>query len=223
VPGPSLGDNYRRIRDALPSGVALLVAAKGRTADEVAEVIRAGAKMVGHNLVQEAEQMRARLGAAGGAVEWHLIGHLQRNKVNRALPLFDVIQSVDSARLARALGERAGRPARVYVEVNVGGEESKSGASPEDAHRLVAEIAALPGICVEGLMTVEPYCEDADAARPFFRRMRSVFEEIKGRGLPNVRMDVLSMGMTHSYGVAVEEGANMVRIGTAIFGPRQGE
>lgn len=215
----SCADNYRRIRDSLPAHVALVVAAKGRTADEVAEVIAAGAALIGHNQVQDAQEMRAILGRSG-SVEWHLIGRLQRNKVNRALPLFDLIQSVDSLRLARAISERAARPVRVLVEVNVGGEETKSGVPPEEAPALVQGMAALPSIRVEGLMAVEPYREDPDDARPYFRRMRGLFEDLGALRMPGVEMRSLSMGMTNSYQVAVEEGSNMVRIGTAIFGPR---
>ncbi|MHC5034346.1 MAG: YggS family pyridoxal phosphate-dependent enzyme [Planctomycetota bacterium] len=225
---PSPADNYRRIRDSLPPGVALVVAAKGRTAIEVAEVVEAGASLVGQNYVQEAEQVRAELGGAADAVEWHLIGHLQRNKVRRALPLFDVIQSVDSLRLARAVDERsasaAGRrtaaPVRVFLEINVGGEDSKFGCAPDTARHLMEEMAALEHIRVEGLMTMEPYCEDPEAARPYFRRMRELFEILKAFRASNVDINVLSMGMTSSWRVAVEEGSSMVRIGTAIFGPR---
>ena len=218
----SPADNYRRIRDALPEEVALVVAAKGRSAREVAQVIEAGAAVIGENYVQEAERLRAGLGEEAGRVEWHMIGRLQRNKVNRALPLFDMVQSVDSLRLARALDERAERPVRVLLEVNVGGEESKSGVAPEGVGPLLEQVAALEGLRVEGLMTMEPYLADPDEARPYFRRLRELFERLGEAGLPNVRMRVLSMGMTHSWRVAVEEGANMVRIGTAIFGPRAG-
>jgi len=151
-----------------------------------------------------------------------MIGHLQRNKVNKALTLFDVIQTVDSVRLASAISGRASAPVRVYVEVNVGGEQSKSGVAFDEAADLVRAISEMDNLRLEGLMTMEPYFEDPELARPYFRRMRELFEELRGLGLPNVDMRVLSMGMTHSYRVAIEEGANMVRIGTAIFGPRTG-
>jgi hypothetical protein len=216
------GENYRRIRKSLPPEVALVVAAKGRTAEEVAGVIEAGAPIVGHNYVQEAQAMRAALGPAAASAEWHMIGHLQRNKVNRALPLFEVIQSLDSPRLARALSSRAECPVRACVEVNIAGEESKYGVPPGGVRALLEEAAALPNLRVEGLMTMEPYREDPEEARPFFRRMRELFEELKGLDLPGLDLRVLSMGMTNSYRVAVEEGANMVRVGTAIFGPRPG-
>lgn len=151
----------------------------------MAEVIAAGAALIGHNQVQDAEEMRAILGRSG-SVEWHLIGRLQRNKVNRALPLFDLIQSADSLRLARAISERAARPVRVLVEVNVGGEETKSGVPPEEAPALVQGMAALPRIRVEGLMAVEPYREDPADARPCFRRMRGLFEDLGALRMPGV-------------------------------------
>jgi len=219
APG-KVAENYRRIRESLPEGVALVVAAKGRTADEVAEVIEAGARIIGHNYVQEAEAMRAALGPDAERVEWHLIGHLQRNKVRKALPLFDLIQSLDSLRLAQAVSRRLDRPMPVLIEVNIAGEATKSGVAPEGARELIEQVSALGNLRVEGLMTMEPYFEDPEDARPYLRRMHELFEELKEIEAPNVRIEVLSMGMTNSYRVAVEEGATMVRIGTAIFGPR---
>jgi len=218
----SIAANYLRIRDSIPEHVALLVAAKTRRPEEIAEVIEAGATVIGENYVQEAQAARAALGGLAGRAEWHMIGHLQRNKVNKALTLFDVIQTVDSVRLASAISGRASAPVRVYVEVNVGGEQSKSGVAFDEAADLVRAISEMDNLRLEGLMTMEPYFEDPELARPYFRRMRELFEELRGLGLPNVDMRVLSMGMTHSYRVAIEEGANMVRIGTAIFGPRTG-
>jgi hypothetical protein len=213
-------DNYRRIRDSLPQEVTVVVAVKGRAAHEVADVIEAGATAIGHNHVQAAEHMLAELGAAAGSVQWHLIGRLQRNKVSRSLPLFDVIQSVDSLRLAQTLNERAERPVTAYVEVNVGREDTKCGVPPEATRPLLEAISSLSKVRVDGLMTMEPYCEDPEDARPYFRRMRHLFEELKALKAPNIRMKFLSMGVTNSYRVAVQEGANMVRIGTAIFGRR---
>ncbi len=217
-PGPA--ESYRRIRGSLPEEVALVVAAKGRSGRELAEVVRAGARLVGENYVQEAERHFAELGALADGVEWHLIGHLQRNKVNRALPLFGMIQSVDSLRLGRAVSERAEEPVAVLVEVNIAGEESKYGVAPEETLELIERLGELEKLRVRGLMTMEPYLEDPEQARPYFRRMWELFDRARGLEASNVRMDVLSMGMTSSYRVAVEEGSNMVRVGTAIFGPR---
>jgi len=216
----SPGNSYRQIRDSLPADVTVVVAAKGRTPQEVAEVIDAGAVAIGENYVQEAAQRRAQMGDEVGRAQWHLIGHLQRNKVKQVLPLFDVIQSVDSLRLARAIDSRATEPVSVLVEVNIAGEESKFGAPFDHVPELVRQIGDLPGLRVQGLMTMEPLLDDANDARPYFRRMRALFEDVAAMDVPNVEMRVLSMGMTNSYRVAVEEGANMVRIGTAIFGPR---
>jgi len=219
APG-EIAASYRRIRAQVPERVRIVVAAKSRTPEEIAEAIEAGADAVGENYVQEAEAARAALGEAAARVEWHMIGHLQRNKVNRALPLFDVVQTVDSARLARTMSERAAQPMCVYVEVNIGAEEKKSGVTPERVEGLLTELSSLSNIRVEGLMTMEPFFEDPEKARPYFQRMNRLFESLRALELPNVSLDVLSMGMTNSYEVAVEEGANMVRIGTAIFGPR---
>jgi pyridoxal phosphate enzyme (YggS family) len=216
----TITENYRRIRDEVPAHVAIVAAAKTRTPEEIAEAIEAGARIIGQNYVQEAEAAMAALGEAARQVEWHMIGRLQRNKVNKALPLFDVVQTVDAARLAGALDARAEGPLRVYVEVNVAGEESKSGVAPEGVRSLLQQVGEMQNLRVEGLMTMEPYFEDPERARPYLRRMKGVFDEMRGARLPGVDLQVLSMGMTNSYRVAIEEGANMVRIGTAIFGPR---
>jgi hypothetical protein len=219
APG-TIAENYRRIRQALPAEVAIAVAAKGRTAAELAEVIEAGASIVGENYVQEGQKHVAALGDAATRAEWHLIGHLQRNKVRPALELFNCMQTLDSLRLAQAIDERASAPVRAYIEVNVGGEQTKGGVPPDEVLRLAQQVAGLANIRLEGLMTIEPLVEDPNDARPCFQHMRRLFEALKGLRDPSIRMSVLSMGMTDCYRVAVEEGANMVRIGTAIFGPR---
>jgi pyridoxal phosphate enzyme (YggS family) len=213
----SPADNYRRIRDELPPRVELVVAAKGRAPWDVADVIKAGARTIGQNYVQEAQKLLATLGEAAREAEWHMIGRLQRNKINTALPLFDVFQSVDSLRLARAINQRAEGPLRALLEVNVGGEQSKGGMPPEQVEDLLLALAGLENLHVEGLMTMEPFAEDPQKARPYFVRMRELFERVRYIEAPNVSMRVLSMGMSHSWRVAVEEGATMVRIGSAIF------
>jgi pyridoxal phosphate enzyme (YggS family) len=216
----SIAENYRRIREELPGEVDILVAAKGCNPGELAEVMEAGARIFGENYVQEAEAAVAALGERAGAAHWHMIGHLQRNKVSKALDLFDLVQTVDSARLAGALNNRAAEPLGVLVEVNIAGEESKSGVAPGEVLHLLKEISALDKLQVEGLMTMEPYFEDSEMARPYFVRMRGLFEKLRGAGLPNVDLRILSMGMSNSWRVAAEEGASMVRLGRAIFGPR---
>ncbi|MFW6189864.1 MAG: YggS family pyridoxal phosphate-dependent enzyme [Planctomycetota bacterium] len=213
--------NYRHIREELPEAVTLVVAAKGRRSEQIRRVIEAGAKIVGQNYVQEAEGVMAALGETAGRAEWHMIGHLQRNKVNTALELFDAVQSLDSPRLARAINRRADEPVRCLVEVNIAGEESKYGIPPEEVEDYLRQVGSMENLQVEGLMTMEPYFENAEDARPYLRRMRALFEQARALELPGIRMEVLSMGMTNSWRVAVEEGATMVRIGTAIFGPRR--
>jgi len=216
-----IAENYVRLRSSVPDHVTIVVAAKARSPQQIAEAIEAGAEAIGENYVQEAEVAARTLGGLARKVEWHMIGPLQRNKVNRALPLFQVIQTVDSAKLVQALDARASGPVRAYLEVNIAGEQTKSGLPPSQAEDLLKAVSGFRHLRVEGLMTMEPYLEDPEAARPYFRRMKELFDELKGLELPNVNLRVLSMGMTHSYEVAIEEGANMIRVGTAIFGPRQ--
>lgn len=217
--GSEAVDNYRRIRDVLPPQVEIVVAAKGRAPWDVAAVIKAGARIIGQNYVQEAQGLLETLGEAAREAEWHMIGHLQRNKINAAIPLFDMFQCVDSIRLAQAINERALGPVRVLVEVNIAGEESKHGLPPEQVENLLLAVAGLENLHVEGLMAMEPYADDPESARPHFVRMRELFESVKHTESQNVSMRTLSMGMSHSWRVAVEEGATMVRVGSAIFDP----
>ncbi len=215
-------ENYRRIRNELPECVALVVAVKGRRTDEVRDVVQAGARLIGQNYVQEAEALYEGLGELSGRVQWHLIGHLQRNKVNSALPLFNVIQSIDSLRLARAVEKRADRPVRCLIEVNIAGEESKFGVRPDETEAFLRRLGQMRTLRVEGLMTMEPFCPEPEDARPYLRRMRELFQEMQAAEIAGVSLETLSMGMTNSWRIAVEEGSTMVRIGTAIFGPRPG-
>ncbi len=219
-----IGDNYSRIRAELPPAVEMVVAAKSRSAGEVAEAIAAGARIIGENYVREAEDIRRRLAPELlNGVAFHMIGHLQRNKVNKALAAFDTIQSIDSLRLARAVNKRmdGASPVPVLVQVNVAGEESKYGIKPGELHGFLECMASLNNIKVNGLMGMEPYCRDPEDARVYFRKMRELFRSASTSPIQGVEMRTLSMGMSHSHAVAVEEGANMVRIGTAIFGPRK--
>jgi pyridoxal phosphate enzyme (YggS family) len=172
------------------------------------------------NYVQEAATV---LPAIGRRARWHFIGHLQTNKAKKAVEIFDLIETVDSISLGRELDKRAaaaGKPMDVLVEVNSGHEPQKAGVLPEDAEGLVRELAALPRLRVLGLMTMGPFEGDPEDSRPFFRETRRVFEALAKAAVPGAAMERLSMGMSHSWRVAVEEGANLVRIGTAIFGPR---
>jgi pyridoxal phosphate enzyme (YggS family) len=153
-----------------------------------------------------------------------MIGHLQRNKVKAAVELFSLIQSLDGLELARALdreGKRRGQVVRVFVEVNLAGEQTKSGISRGGLARLLEEVGGLANLAVEGLMTIPPFHEDPEEIRPYFRGLKELQESLAGLKIPNVQPRELSMGMTHDYAVAIEEGATMVRIGTAIFGERK--
>ena len=216
----SIEEGVARIRETLPEGVLLVAAAKGRTVAEAETAIRAGAAVFGHNYVQEAESMIAVL---GDRAKWHLIGHLQKNKVKKAVGLFDMIETVDSFALAEQIERRCAAIEKVMpvlVEVNSGREPAKSGVFPEEAEDLIRRMAALPHLSVQGLMTMGPSFGDPEEARSYFRETRGIFDRIAMAEIPNVQMRTLSMGMTNSYEVAIGEGANLVRIGTKLFGPR---
>lgn len=213
----SVEQNVKQILGTLPHGVKLVAVAKTRTPEQILEAVAAGIKVVGENYVQEAEQARA---VVGKQITWHLIGHLQHNKVKKAVQLFDVIETVDSADIAREIDRRCGQLGKimpVLIEVNSGREAQKSGVFPESVEDLVKQIAALPNIRVVGLMTIGPLSENPEDSRPYFAATKKLFEKIKSLELPGVNMEYLSMGMSNSYQVAVEEGANVVRIGRKIF------
>lgn len=210
-------ENVQKLLGELPAGVELVVAAKSRTAKELLEAVEAGVKIVGENYVQEAEKSYS---VIENKAKWHFIGYLQKNKVKKAVLIFDMIQTVDSVEIAREIDKRCaqmGKVMPVLVEINSGREKQKSGVLPEDAENLIKAISGLPNIKVTGLMTMGPRFGDPEESRPYFVTTRKIFERIKALGLPNVEMRYLSMGMTNSYPIALEEGANMVRIGTKIF------
>lgn len=216
----SIHENIRALLKEIPAGVQLLAAAKSRTADEVREAVEAGVRLIGENYLQDAETA---FEAIGSAAAWHFIGHLQRNKVAKAVRIFDMIETVDSLELAAEIDRRAAQFAKVMpvlVEINSGREEQKSGVLPEQAEDLVRRIAAMENLAVQGLMTMGPLFGDPEESRPYFIETRKVFEALKKLDLPSVEMRHLSMGMTNSYRVAIEEGATIVRIGTLIFGER---
>jgi pyridoxal phosphate enzyme (YggS family) len=222
--------NYRKIIDhvfeaAAKAGrdgtkIKLLAAAKSQSIDALRTAVAAGVTLVGENYVQEAKEKRQQIKAT---VEWHMIGHLQRNKTKAAVEVFDVIQSLDNVALARELdkeGSKRGKTIRALVEVNLGGEESKTGIDRNGVAALLEEIAELSNLRIEGLMTVPPFQDDPEKVRPYFRDLRELREELNESRYLNVDLQELSMGMTHDYTVAIEEGATIVRIGTALFGPR---
>jgi len=214
-------ENIKKIIDELPEGVELVAAAKTRTPEEVKKAVEAGIKIVGENYVQEAQEA---FDALGNKVRWHFIGHLQRNKVKKAIKIFDMIETVDSVKLAKEIEKRAARADKVMpvlIEVNSGREEQKFGVLPEEVEELARKIAGFGHLKLQGLMTMGPMVGDPENARPYFVETRKVFKKLKELAIPGVEMKYLSMGMTNSYEIAVEEGANIVRIGTKIFGPRE--
>jgi len=216
----SIAANVKAILAELPPGVELVAAAKTRSAAEILEAIEAGAGIVGENYVQEAAEV---FPAVGRRARWHFIGHLQTNKAKKAVEIFDLVETVDSAALGREIDKRAaaaGKTMEVLIEINSGREPQKAGVLPEGAEALVRELAALPRLRIVGVMTMGPFEGDPGDSRPYFEETRRVFEALRRAAIPGVEMRHLSMGMSHSWRVAVEEGANLVRIGTAIFGPR---
>ena len=212
--------NYREIKRSIPDEVTLVAAAKSRTAEEVATAIRAGITIVGHNYVQEAERM---IEVLGDQATWHMLGHLQKNKVKKAVHLFDMVETVDSWSLAELIDRRCatiGKVMPVLVEVNSGRESNKTGILPEEVEDFLRRLADLDHIRVQGLMTMGPPFGDPEDARPYFRETKATFDRLLRTGIPNIEMRYLSMGMSNSYKIAIEEGSNMVRIGTKLFGPR---
>jgi pyridoxal phosphate enzyme (YggS family) len=213
-------ENVRQILAELPEGVQLVGAAKTRTSEEILEAIEAGLKIVGQNYVQEAEKG---FQVVGQRTKWHMIGHLQRNKVKKAVKIFDMIETVGSLRLAVEIDKASRKIDKVMpilIEINSGKESQKSGVVPGEAVSLVREISSLPHVKIKGLMTMGPFTGDPEDARPYFKETRAIYDELKARQVEGVAMEWLSMGMSNSYGVAIEEGANMVRIGTKLFGER---
>ena len=213
--------NIQQLLKELPPGVELVAAAKTRTPAEITEALNAGIKILGENYVQEAEQA---YNAIGKLAQWHCIGHLQKNKVKKAVKIFDLIETVDTLELAEEIDKRCaqiGKIMPVLIEVNSGCEEQKAGAMPQNGIPLAQAVSGLANVRLVGLMTMGPAVGDPEDSRPYFVTTREVFDELKRLNIPNVEMKYLSMGMTNSYKVALQEGANMVRLGTLIFGERQ--
>jgi pyridoxal phosphate enzyme (YggS family) len=213
--------NIAKLLAELPNGVELVAAAKARTPEEVLEAVQAGIKIIGENYVREAKRAYE---LVGKRAKWHFIGTLQKHNVRiKVLEMFDMIESVDSLEIAKEIDKRCaqiGKIMPILIEVNSGREPQKSGVLPEGVEQLIREISSLRNIKVMGLMTMGPRFGNPEDSRPYFVETRRIFEKIRRLDLPNVEMRYLSMGMTNSYKVALEEGANMVRIGTKIFGKR---
>jgi PLP dependent protein len=215
-----ISEEVKKIIGELPEGVTLIGVAKTRTPFEIMEAIDAGLTIVGENYVQEAEQAYSKIGSR---VKWHMIGHLQKNKVKKAVSIFDMIETIDSMKLCSLVDKACqdlGKIMPVLIEINSGEEDQKTGVMPEPAIPLIKEISTLTNIRVMGLMTIGPFTSDPEALRPCFRKTREIFDLVKKEGINGVEMKYLSMGMSDSYKIAIEEGANLVRIGTRLFGAR---
>lgn len=221
----SIAENVLRVRESIseaaqqagrdPNSIKLVAVTKTVDVTRMREAICAGVTDIGENYVQEAA---SKFASIGPSVRWHMIGHLQTNKVRHAIPIFDLIQSVDSPHLAKEIGKRSlalGKTTEVLVEVNISGEESKYGVNPSSVLDLCGEVACVEGVSLSGLMGIAPFTDNEVEIRKSFVMLRSLWEK-----LPAVHRKWLSMGMTSDFRIAIEEGSNMVRIGTAIFGPR---
>ncbi len=203
-----------------PESIRLMAVSKTVEPERIRQALDAGITLLGENYVQEA---REKIPAIGHDVQWHMIGHLQTNKVKYVVNLFDWIHSVDRLELARELDKRAGQNHRrlnILMEVNVSGEESKNGAAPSQVLELVRQVSILPNLSVRGLMTMPPYSDHPEDSRPYFIALCKLRDEIASAAIPGVSMHELSMGMTDDFEVAIEEGATIIRVGRAIFGDR---
>ncbi len=214
----------RRV-DRNTNEILLMAVSKTLPAERIVEAYEAGQRLFGENRVREFADKRDLLRDLHGA-EFHMIGHLQSNKAANAAELFDGVDSLDSAKLGdrlNAAAEKLGKTLEVLIEINIGGEEAKSGVAP-DSSELEDVLGAAPNwkhLRIQGLMTVPPFTENPESARPYFRELRRLRERLAARNLPAIKLEVLSMGMSHDFEVAIEEGSTCVRIGTAIFGERQ--
>ena len=230
----SIAENLARVRQRIEAAarragrrseeIALMAVSKTFPAERIREAYDAGLRLFGENRVQEFAGKVASLRNLHDA-EWHLIGHLQTNKAVKAVELFAAVDSVDSLRLAQKLNTSAqqlGKKIKVLIEINVGSEAAKSGVGPEsrELEELLSAAAELEHLEIRGLMTIPPFTEDPQQARPYFRKLHELRDQVAARRLAAVNMDVLSMGMSHDFEVAIEEGATCVRVGTAIFGER---
>jgi pyridoxal phosphate enzyme (YggS family) len=208
-----------------PDEIALMAVSKTHPPERIREAHAAGLRLFGENRVQEFAGKAGALVDLPGA-EWHMIGHLQTNKTGKAIELFHAVDSVDSVKLAEKLdaaARAAGKKLSVLIEINVGGETAKSGVAPDsrELEELLLAAPWLEALEFRGLMTVPPFTDDPEAARPYFREFRELRNAIAARKLPAIDMDGLSMGMSHDFEVAIEEGSTCVRVGTAIFGERK--
>jgi pyridoxal phosphate enzyme (YggS family) len=226
----TIADNLARIQERIsraalrcgrkPDEIRLVAVSKTVPLERIREAVSAGALILGENYIQEAREKTALISTG---VEWHFIGHLQSNKAKFAAELFSLIHSVDRMTLAQELNKEAAKKNRilpVLIQVNISGEETKSGIDAAGTRQLVQQAALLPHLSVQGLMTMPPWFEDPEEARPYFRALRKLRDELAAEKMPGASLTELSMGMSGDFEVAIEEGATLVRIGTAIFGAR---
>jgi PLP dependent protein len=231
----SIAENIARVREQICAAarragrrveeIQLMAVTKGVSADRITEAHHAGVQLFGENRVQEFQTKAGALRELADT-QWHMIGHLQTNKAPRAAELFDAVDSIDSVRLAQKLNSAAqqcGKRLPLLIEINVGGELSKSGIAPDSAEleQLLGAATELASLEFCGLMAVPPYVDDPEQSRPYFRQMKQLFSEISKRQVAAVRMEILSMGMSHDFEIAIEERSTCVRVGTAIFGERK--
>lgn len=227
----TIADNLQRVQQRIAAAaersgraatdITLVAVSKTISVERIQEAISAGVKHLGENRVQEAREKIPQIGAP---VTWHMIGHLQRNKAKYAVRLFDMIQSIDNQELAQEVDKRAAQVNRimpVLIEVNTSGEASKFGVAPEQALELARQVDSLPNLQLQGFMTIAVFSEIEQAVRDCFKRLREIYETARIQSWERANISVLSMGMSHDFEWAIEEGATMVRIGTAIFGPRR--
>jgi len=225
-----ISENLARVRERIETAalrcgrdllkVRLVAVIKTVEAERVGQAISAGVKILGENYVQEAQK---KIEILGHNVAWHFIGHLQTNKAKAAMHLFDLIHSVDSLNLAKELNKQAqqqGKVLPVLLQVNLSGETTKFGAREKEIFQVIEELSAMEGLLVKGLMTMPPYFEDPEASRPYYVELRKLGERLAQQKLSRISIEELSMGMSNDFEVAIEEGATLVRVGTAIFGAR---
>lgn len=225
-----ISENLARVREGIETAalrcgrdllkVRLVAVIKTVEAERVRQAISAGVKILGENYVQEAQK---KIEILGLNVAWHFIGHLQTNKAKAAVHLFDLIHSVDSLNLAKELNKQAqqqGKVLPVLLQVNLSGETTKFGAREKEIFQVIEELSAMEGLLVKGLMTMPPYFEDPEASRPYYVELRKLGERLAQQKLSRISIEELSMGMSNDFEVAIEEGATLVRVGTAIFGAR---
>ncbi len=222
----SISENYIKIRQEIPSHVTIVAAVKTKTTPEILELIDAGIKDIGENYIQELEQVSDELGTRKNEITMHMIGHLQSNKINKALKYCDTIQTIDSVKKAIAINNKIENSSKiifpVLISVNIAEETAKHGVAPdfEEIQKVAECISQQKYLKLEGLMTLGPFGHTPEQLRPYFKKMKQFNDKLRLLNLPNTEIKTLSMGMSNSYKVAIEEGSNMVRLGTILLGPR---